>query len=196
MVGLAEEVPSSTYKKKSCSRRFSSALSLSPAATPLVPLRLCGIFNFFMPCPSVVMSGAFQWHQLSWLSFSHASAYAWSLPLGFSHRRAFLPLFPLAPAQSVISEKTTAAEEMLIVDYDDRLALYESQGLFGLAVAVKKTVVSCKKSCCGQWAIRKLKVVWLETIIKLYGAIKRLNFGIMSSPHRLNFDLVFYHIFS
>jgi hypothetical protein len=49
----------------------------------------------------------------------------------------------------VISEKTTAAEEMLIVDYDDRLASYESQGLCGLAVAVKKTVVSCKKSCCG-----------------------------------------------
>jgi hypothetical protein len=40
----------------------------------------------------------------------------------------------------VISEKTTAAEEMLIVDYD----AYESQGLCGLAVAVKKTVVSCK----------------------------------------------------
>jgi hypothetical protein len=44
----------------------------------------------------------------------------------------------------VISEKTTAAEEMLIVDfvdYDDRLASYESQGLCGLAVAVKK-------NCC------------------------------------------------
>jgi hypothetical protein len=37
------------------------------------------------------------------------------------------PLSPLAPAQSVISEKTTAAEkEVLIADYDDRLASYES----------------------------------------------------------------------
>jgi hypothetical protein len=35
---------------------------------------------------------------------------------------------PSAPAQPVISEKTTAAEkERLIVDYDDRLASYESQ---------------------------------------------------------------------
>jgi hypothetical protein len=33
---------------------------------------------------------------------------------------------PLAPAQSVISKKTTAAEkERLIADYDDRLASYE-----------------------------------------------------------------------
>jgi hypothetical protein len=33
-----------------------------------------------------------------------------------------------APVQPVILEKTTAAEkEMLIVDYEDRLALYESQ---------------------------------------------------------------------
>jgi hypothetical protein len=32
------------------------------------------------------------------------------------------------PAQPVISEKTTAVEkERLIADYDDRLALYESQ---------------------------------------------------------------------
>jgi hypothetical protein len=37
------------------------------------------------------------------------------------------PPSPLTPAQPVITEKTTAAEkEMLIVDYDDRLALYES----------------------------------------------------------------------
>jgi hypothetical protein len=35
---------------------------------------------------------------------------------------------PSAPAQPVISEKTTAAEkEVLIVDYDDRLTSYESQ---------------------------------------------------------------------
>jgi hypothetical protein len=34
---------------------------------------------------------------------------------------------PSAPAQPVISEKTTVAEERLIVDYDDRLASYESQ---------------------------------------------------------------------
>jgi hypothetical protein len=35
---------------------------------------------------------------------------------------------PSAPAQLVISEKTTVAEkERLIVDYDDRLASYESQ---------------------------------------------------------------------
>jgi hypothetical protein len=40
-----------------------------------------------------------------------------------------------------------------------------------------------------------MKVVWLETAIKLYGAIKRSNFGIMSSPHSLKFDLVLYHIF-
>jgi hypothetical protein len=33
---------------------------------------------------------------------------------------------PLAPAQPVISKKTTAAEkEILITDYDDRLASYE-----------------------------------------------------------------------
>jgi hypothetical protein len=33
---------------------------------------------------------------------------------------------PSAPAQPVISEKTTVAEERLIADYDDRLASYES----------------------------------------------------------------------
>jgi hypothetical protein len=38
------------------------------------------------------------------------------------------PPSPSAPAKSVITEKTTAAEkEMLIVDYDDRLTSYESQ---------------------------------------------------------------------
>jgi hypothetical protein len=38
------------------------------------------------------------------------------------------PPSPSVPAQPVISEKTTAAEkERLIVDYDDRLASYESQ---------------------------------------------------------------------
>jgi hypothetical protein len=35
---------------------------------------------------------------------------------------------PLAPTQSVISEKTTATKKKgLIVDYDDRLSSYESQ---------------------------------------------------------------------
>jgi hypothetical protein len=60
----------------------------------------------------------------------------------------------------------------------------------------------CQKNCCelwknyfGLWAIRKLKTVWLETVVKLYGAIERSNFGIMSSSHSLKFDLVFYHIF-
>jgi hypothetical protein len=34
---------------------------------------------------------------------------------------------PLAPAQPVISEKTTAAEkEQLLADYEDHLASYES----------------------------------------------------------------------
>jgi hypothetical protein len=38
------------------------------------------------------------------------------------------PPSPSARTQPVISEKTTAAEkEMLIVNYDDRLASYESQ---------------------------------------------------------------------
>jgi hypothetical protein len=38
------------------------------------------------------------------------------------------PPSPSAPAQPVISEKTTAAEkEHLLVDYEDRLASYESQ---------------------------------------------------------------------
>jgi hypothetical protein len=38
------------------------------------------------------------------------------------------PPSPLAPAQPVISEKTTAAEkERLLADYEDRLASYESQ---------------------------------------------------------------------
>jgi hypothetical protein len=38
------------------------------------------------------------------------------------------PPSPLAPAQPVISEKTTAAEkERLLANYDDRLASYESQ---------------------------------------------------------------------
>jgi hypothetical protein len=38
------------------------------------------------------------------------------------------PSSPSAPAQSVISEKTTIAEkEMLIADYDNRLTSYESQ---------------------------------------------------------------------
>jgi hypothetical protein len=38
------------------------------------------------------------------------------------------PPSPSAPAQPVISEKTTAAEkERLIADYDNRLASYESQ---------------------------------------------------------------------
>jgi hypothetical protein len=38
------------------------------------------------------------------------------------------PTSPSAPAQPVISEKTTTAEnERLIADYDDRLASYESQ---------------------------------------------------------------------
>jgi hypothetical protein len=38
------------------------------------------------------------------------------------------PPSPSAPAQAVITEKTTTAEkEMLIADYDDRLASYESQ---------------------------------------------------------------------
>jgi hypothetical protein len=37
------------------------------------------------------------------------------------------PSSPLALAQPVISEKTTAAEkEILIADYDDRMASYES----------------------------------------------------------------------
>jgi hypothetical protein len=37
------------------------------------------------------------------------------------------PPSPLAPAQPMISEKTTAAKkEKLIADYDDHLALYES----------------------------------------------------------------------
>jgi hypothetical protein len=56
--------------------------------------------------------------------------------------------------------------------------------------------VSCENSCRGLWTVRNLKFVWLETVIKLYRAIKRLNFGIMSSPHGLKFDLVFYYIFS
>jgi hypothetical protein len=38
------------------------------------------------------------------------------------------PSSPSAPAQLVISEKTTAAEkEKLLADYEDRLASYESQ---------------------------------------------------------------------
>jgi hypothetical protein len=38
------------------------------------------------------------------------------------------PLSPSAPAQSVISEKTTTAEkEKLLANYEDRLASYESQ---------------------------------------------------------------------
>jgi hypothetical protein len=37
------------------------------------------------------------------------------------------PPSPLTPAQPMISEKSTAAEkEMLLVDYDDRLASYVS----------------------------------------------------------------------
>jgi hypothetical protein len=37
------------------------------------------------------------------------------------------PSSPLAPAQHVISEKTTAAEkEKLLADYEDRLASHES----------------------------------------------------------------------
>jgi hypothetical protein len=46
-------------------------------------------FNFFRPCSSVEMSGAFQWHQLLWLGPSHA----WSSSLGVSHGRASLPAF-------------------------------------------------------------------------------------------------------
>jgi hypothetical protein len=61
----------------------------------------------------------------------------------------------------------------------------------GLVVAVKKAAVSYKKSCYGLWTVRKLKTVWLKTAVKLYGAIKRSNFGIMPSPHSLKFDLVF-----
>jgi hypothetical protein len=38
------------------------------------------------------------------------------------------PPFPSAPAQPVISEKTTATEtERLLADYEDRLTSYESQ---------------------------------------------------------------------
>jgi hypothetical protein len=37
------------------------------------------------------------------------------------------PPSPSAPAQPVISEKTTAAKEKLLADYDDCLTLYESQ---------------------------------------------------------------------
>jgi hypothetical protein len=38
------------------------------------------------------------------------------------------PSSPSAPAQPVISEKTTAAEkERLLADYEDRLASYEPQ---------------------------------------------------------------------
>jgi hypothetical protein len=38
------------------------------------------------------------------------------------------PPSPSAPAQSVISTKTTVAEkEMIITDYDNRIASYESQ---------------------------------------------------------------------
>jgi hypothetical protein len=48
--------------------------------------------------------------------------------LEFSHGRASLPPSPSAPAQPVISEKTTAVEkEQLLTDYEDRLASYESQ---------------------------------------------------------------------
>jgi hypothetical protein len=42
---------------------------------------------------------------------------------------------------------------------------------------------------------KKTESRWLKTAVKLYGALKRSNFEIMSSPHRLKFDLVFYHIF-
>jgi hypothetical protein len=37
------------------------------------------------------------------------------------------PPSPLAPAQPVISEKTTAVEKKLLADYEDRLASYKSQ---------------------------------------------------------------------
>jgi hypothetical protein len=37
------------------------------------------------------------------------------------------PPSPSAPAQPVISEKTTTAEKKLLTDYEDRLASYESQ---------------------------------------------------------------------
>jgi hypothetical protein len=40
-------------------------------------------FDFFKLRPSLTMSGAFRWHQLSWLGPSHASAHAWSSTLLF-----------------------------------------------------------------------------------------------------------------
>jgi hypothetical protein len=36
-----------------------------------------------------------------------------------------------------------------------------------------------------------MKVVWLKIVVKLYETIKWSNFGIMSSPQSLKFDLVF-----
>jgi hypothetical protein len=59
----------------------------------------------------------------------------------------------------------------------------------------KKAVLGCEKNCCELWAVRKLKFVWLEIAVKLYEVIKRSNFGIMSSPHSLKFDLVFLSYF-
>jgi hypothetical protein len=62
----------------------------------------------------------------------------------------------------------------------------------------KKGAVRCElwKNCYGLWGVRKLKAVWLETAVKLYGAIKWSNFRIMYSPHSLKFDLVFLSYFS
>jgi hypothetical protein len=45
----------------------------------------------------------------------------------FITRELPYPSSPSAPTQPGILEKTTIAEELLLVDYDDRLTSYESQ---------------------------------------------------------------------
>jgi hypothetical protein len=85
-------------------------------------------FDFFMLCPSLAMSGAFQWHQLSWLVPSmrlHIRGIRlWDFFMGE------LPCLPHPSALDVttIIEKTTAAEkEKFLANYEDRLASYKSQ---------------------------------------------------------------------
>jgi hypothetical protein len=83
-------------------------------------------FDLFRPCPSVVVlfNGT---NYRDWVPHMHLCMCGLSL-WDFLMGELPCPPSPSAPAQPVISEKTTAAEkERFIADYDDHLASYESQ---------------------------------------------------------------------
>jgi hypothetical protein len=108
-------LPWTDSRVKKCRRCFSCALVITMGSSSgTVPVLWCSVlfngtnYRYWVPRMHLHMSGLRLWD--------------------FPSSELPCPPSPLAPAQPVISEKTTAAEkERLIVDYDDRLVSYESQ---------------------------------------------------------------------